>query len=139
MMTLQDLVYHQTGFGAYSGSFPSFTNPELSLRDYVYSLKFYMPLAEFRAPLFLYNNAAFSLAGFIPEYLEDTDFKDLIQERILNKLESKPKGYYTLADLKADDMDYSKGYMVDEETGELYEPPQAMDEGLSHSSAPAGG
>ncbi|KAL0251460.1 hypothetical protein GEMRC1_000673 [Eukaryota sp. GEM-RC1] len=139
MMTLQDLVYHRTGFGYGTGSLPSFTNPNLSLRDYVYSMKFFMPLAEFRAPSFLYNDAAFSLAGYIPEYIEDTSFRDLIQERILNKLPSQPKGYYSLADLKADDVDYSKGYMVDEETGEFYEPPQVVNEALSHSSAPAGG
>ncbi|KAL0235957.1 hypothetical protein GEMRC1_002539 [Eukaryota sp. GEM-RC1] len=132
MMTLQDLVYHQTGFGAYSGSFPSFTNPELSLRDYIYSLKFFMPLAEFRAPTFLYNNAAFSLAGYVAEYLEDMDFKDLIQERILNQLDSQPKGYYSLADLEEDGVEYSQGYMEDEE-GNLYEPDQCSCRGLALS------
>ncbi|KAL0248598.1 hypothetical protein GEMRC1_003833 [Eukaryota sp. GEM-RC1] len=138
MMTLEDLVYHRTGFGAGTGSLPSFTNPKLSLHDYVYSLKYFHPLAEFRAPPLLYNNAGLSIAGLIAEVIEGEDYKHLLQERVLNLLESEPVGYYSLGEMEEHHIDYATGYMrIGPE--EYITPPDYTDEFLSHSSAPAGG
>ncbi|KAL0219158.1 hypothetical protein P9112_004811 [Eukaryota sp. TZLM1-RC] len=139
MMTLSDLALHKTGFGAYTGTTPSFGNAGLSLEDFVYNLKHFVPLHEFRGDdHLLYNNAAWNLAGYIIEYLEDTDYREVVQKRIADKLQDKPKVYWKFSDLLAEGKSFATSYIDEDDV--VY--PITEDEHLnsfSYSSAPAGG
>ncbi|KAL0221491.1 hypothetical protein RCL1_001345 [Eukaryota sp. TZLM3-RCL] len=86
-MTLSDLIHHRSGLGANSGQLPLMSNPILPLKTVAYTLKHYTPLNEFRGDEgFLYNNAAYSLAGYVVEYIEAEPYTQVVKNRLGNLL-----------------------------------------------------
>ncbi|XP_070561375.1 uncharacterized protein [Ptychodera flava] len=84
-ITLLDTFSHRAGLNDFNLFLTGF-GIDMERDEYIRRLQYGEEIFPFRTN-YLYSNMMFTLAGYVSEYLEQTDWESLMQERILDALD----------------------------------------------------